>query len=202
MLDFMMEFIKGISDAMFTPLLIATAVGLVALIQSFDARSRSLFSSAENTDARWRIMAITQGLIIGWVVYLLMAGFPDPNYIIQKETIVKKVSVYDSYSEVRRKCINKVMNAGGNAKKAEPRCHNLALISSRPDIKIVNRTAPPKIKIKTKIAKDPYRVLYNNCVDSVTIYTSDGMSVYDLNEAFRLRSDQCHYRVMDRLETP
>lgn len=163
MLNWISAFATNLSDIMLFPLLGITTVGAAVIIHAFVIREKYDFAHKANTDATWRIHAMTQGLIILWLAFLAIAAVPEPNYetkIVEK-VVKQPVNTLIKFDEAYDTCIEN-QNAK-TTKKIINKCEQQALIHTRPDLKMV--------RVKEKILmKDPYKDLYSNCIQ----YTGTG----------------------------
>ena len=185
MLDWFSVLCANIASVLFWPLLLATIpVGMV-IFHAFGVRDRTDYASLENNDARWRIWASVQGLLIGWLAWGLLSAVPQPDFktkIVEKEVVKwreKLVMTNDRakvYQTVYDRCA-KELDGKLNAYEWEERCSKKA-----------EKLSSPSPKIKYVYKADPYKDLMNTCMSRYAV---------DIVQERDQRLQMCHEQSME-----
>lgn len=178
-MNFTMEMMNNLADGLFWFLVPSTIFGLILGLTSFFNRSDHNFGSVEYANCSWRIMAVTQLVLGGWFIWLVVNAVPTPDYIYKDKIISKPVPMtsVENYKNVFYDCMRyKSRNVNS--------CEQIALIT-------IN---PKKVLKVTTYKVDPYRDLFNTCMGQDIIKGGWGVDHETLrNERIKI----CHSQAME-----
>lgn len=164
MLNWLSEFAVNLSGWMLFPLIGLTVLCVGIILHAFKERSRHLYASQEYGDATYRIHASVQGMAICWLAFILVSAVPAPDYqtkVVEK-IVEKKVNAIAEFDDAYDMCIDNQVLDGYKSdlpRSTIGKCEKQAYLVINPDVKIINFT-------ETRVLKDPYKELYNNCIGS------------------------------------
>ena len=166
------EFAHNFSDMSFYPLLVATVACVGILMEAANVRMKSRNDTAIY-HARWRQFASVQGLAIAWLLWIVAASVPAPDYQIHTVTkevvkfvpkVITKVKTKEVVRTVVKNTLSSYSAAYDECKRTRPQsttseqddatCNTRALAIARPDIKV--------FKVRT-VQVDPYSKLFDDC---------------------------------------
>jgi hypothetical protein len=190
----------NLGDLMLVPLVILTVVAAHVGLHSFNTRESNYnFGSVEYANATWRVWASTQGTLIGWVLWLLLASVPaeadnlPPPPLTFAEKQAQLVEVYDDAYDT---CIDNRSATETSRTQDATVCERLALAVARPDVKqFIQPIYRTRVRTQTKtvvrrVAVSPsYERLYARCTaefDTSDTYHDDKI------EAERTEAHVCH----------
>ena len=181
------EFALGLSDYLFWPLILLTVILGAVVAQAAFARDDSKYGDPLYGEAKWRQFAAMQGGIIAWIIWIVLAAVPDPNYQVRivNHDVIKQVSIGTKYQDVYKQCFDS-LNPHLDTTEADKRCSERAMQLTVPASKVI---------VRTVYKADSYQDLYKTCIGDYSI--SDKVTLPDgkvvSGEVIRnQRIEMCH----------
>lgn len=204
MINGVLEFFSQLADKSIIPLVVATAVGAVVIVEGALSRNDTHNGTPQFIDARWRQLCATQCTLIAWFAWLLIDAVPNPNY--QYKEVIKRVPVsgFTKYETAYDACRENLARSNIVDAKKDKICDQRAKILTFPNLKYIVRQAEPKVVTKVVYRDDPYITLYRACHGAWEKGQEMGWSVDSAeNDAASIRQERiqiCHRQALEARE--
>lgn len=103
-MDWLSQFALQLSANMFIPAIMATVVFAGVALHAEKKRREHAYASDQYVSAVWRQWVSAQATAIMWIVYIVLASVPAPNYTIQNKVVIKYVTTATKYEDAYNAC--------------------------------------------------------------------------------------------------
>ncbi len=177
MTDWLSTYAQNLKLYALPPMVLMTLVCVAVIWHGLRARSAKQLGTPEFFDSRWRVMACAQGLVAGWLLYLLLAAVPAPDY--KTKTVYRNADAAKLYQKTYDQCWSsrseRLVDRGGMPRlQLDNYCDARAMALARPEVARITRTvfkpAPPakvvyRERVVVRTAGEQYLGVFQACMD-------------------------------------